>query len=104
MKLQTHIPEERRRAVEYEVPYKGYSKTYIGQTKRTLKVRLGEHGQAVVRGGPKNDIAVHVHELHHVIDWVGDVIKRSVSGYWKSGKTEAAHIRMSKETMNLDSS
>ena len=104
MKLKTHIPEERRRAVVYEVPYKDYSKTYIEQTKRTLKVGLGEHKQAVVRGDPKNDIAVHIHELHHVIDWVGDLIKRSVSGYSKRGETKAAHIRMSKETMNLDSS
>ena len=26
----------------------------------------------MVRGDPKNDIAVHVRELHHVIDWVGN--------------------------------
>ena len=91
MKLQTHILEERRRAVVYEVPYKDYGKTYLGQTKRTLKVRLGEHKQAVVRGDPKNDIAVHVHELHHVIDWVVNMVKRSVCGYWKENNRGHPH-------------
>ena len=33
---------------------------YVGETKRTLKVRLSEHRQSVKRGDPKNGIAVHV--------------------------------------------
>ena len=41
--------------------------TYIGETKRTLKVRLGEHKQAVKRGDPKNGITVHAHESNYVI-------------------------------------
>ena len=36
-----------------------------------LKVRLGEHKQAVKRGEPKNGIAVHAHETQHGIDWNG---------------------------------
>ena len=31
----------------------------MGETKRTLKVRLSEYRQVVKRGDPKNDIAVH---------------------------------------------
>ena len=63
MKVKTCIPEEKKRAVVYEVPCKDCNKTYIGETKRTLKVRLGEHKQAVKRGDPKNGIAVHAHEF-----------------------------------------
>ena len=58
MRLKTRIPEERKRGVVYEVPCKEYSKTYVGETKRTLKVRLGEHKQTVKRGAPRNGIAV----------------------------------------------
>ena len=64
----------------YEVPCKEYDKCYIGETKRTLKVRLGEHKQVVKRGDPKNGIAVHAHESNHTIDW--DEARSNVSGYW----------------------
>ena len=53
MRLKTRIPDERKRGVVYEVLCKESSKTYVGETKRTLKVRLGEHKQAVKRGDPK---------------------------------------------------
>ena len=46
MRLKTRMPEERKRGVVYEVPCKECSKTYVGETKRTLKVRLEEHKQA----------------------------------------------------------
>ena len=82
MKVKIRIPEEK---------------------KRKLKVRLGEHKQAVKRGDPKNGIAVHAHQSHHAIDWDGTTVKTSVTRYWQRRTTEAIHIRMSRGTMNLDS-
>ena len=41
MKVKTCVPEENRKEFVYEVPCKG--KFYVEETKRTLKVRLGEH-------------------------------------------------------------
>ena len=38
----------------------------MGETKRTLKVRLSEHSQAVKQGDPKNRIAVHVQKTQPV--------------------------------------
>ena len=58
MRVKTRILEEKR-GVVYEVPCKECHQTYIGETKRTLKVRLSEHKQAVKRGDTKNGIAVH---------------------------------------------
>ena len=55
--------------------------TIPGETKRTFKVRLGEHKQAVKRGDPKNGIAVHAHESNHTIDWDGARVERSVKIY-----------------------
>ena len=43
MKVKTRVAKEKKRGVVYEVPCKECSKTYIGETKRMLKVRLGEH-------------------------------------------------------------
>ena len=103
MKLKNRIPEEEKRSVVYKVPCKDCSKTYIGETKRTLKVRFSEHKQAVKRGDPKNGIAVHAHESHHSIDRDGARVKRTVTNYWQRRATEANQIRTSGQTMNLDS-
>ena len=42
---------------------------YIGETGRTLKKTLKEHGYAVRRGDPKNRIAVHAWDNEHRVDW-----------------------------------
>ena len=41
MKDKTPILEEKKKGVVYEVPCKDCHRVYIGETKRTLKVRLG---------------------------------------------------------------
>ena len=55
----------------YEVPCKDCRKTYVGETNRSRKVRLGEHKQAVKKGNPKSGIAVHAYKAHHEINWNG---------------------------------
>ena len=104
MNVKNRIPEERKREVVYEVPCKECHLSYIGETKRNLRVRIGEHKQAVKRGDPRNGIAVYAHQSQHAINWDGAKVKRSVSGYWKRRTTEAIHIRLSEGTMNLDNS
>ena len=104
MKVKTQIPDERKRCVVYEVPCKDCDKRYIGETRRMLKVRLGEHKQAVKKGDPKNGIAVHAHESQHAIDWEKARVKRCVSGYWQRRTSEAIQIMMRYGIMNLDSS
>ena len=74
----------------------------VGETKRTLKVRLGEHRQAVKRGDSKNGIVVHAHNTQHVIDGKGEKVRKMEANYWRKN-VEAIHIKTSEETMNLDS-
>ena len=78
------------------------SKTYVREAERTLKVRLGEHKQAVKRGDPRNGIAVHAHETQHEIDWNGAEVKKMEVNYWKRRTIEAIQIKTSSKTMNLD--
>ena len=103
MKVKTHVLEDKRRGVVYKVPCKDCSKTYVyvGEIKRTLKVRLGEHKQVVKRGDPKNGIAEHAHNTQHAIDWMGAKEKMD-SNYWRRRTIEAIHIETSADTMNLD--
>ena len=79
-------------------------KTYIGETKRTLKARRREHRQAVKSGGLKNGIAVHAHNTQHAIDWMGTRARKRGANYWWRRTIEAIQIKTSKDTMNLDSS
>ena len=103
MRVKTNIPEEKKTGVIYEVPCEECPQTYIGETKRTLKVRLSEHKQAVKHGDPKNGIAVHAHESNHRIDWDGARVRRSgMTSYWRRRTTEAILIQQREETMNLD--
>ena len=39
--------EQKQTGVVYEIPCKDCPEVYVGETKRTLKVRLSEHRQAV---------------------------------------------------------
>ena len=55
----------------YQVPCKDCNRTYIGETKRTLKVRLGVYKQEVRRGDSNNGIPVPAHETH--MRWTGMV-------------------------------
>ena len=48
-----------------------------------LRVRRGEHKQAVKKGNPKNGIAVHGHETQHEINWNGAEVKKIETTYWK---------------------
>ena len=103
MKVKTKTPEEKLTGVVYEIPCGQCDEVYLGETKRTLKVRLGEHRQTVKRGDQKNGIAVHVHNTQHCIDWKGSKIRRRAAGYWERRTTEAIQIRKTSPNMNLDS-
>ena len=103
MKLKTCVMDERKRGVVYDVPCKECKETYVGETKRTLRVKLGEHKQAVKKSNPKNGIAVHAHETQREINWNGPEVKKMEANYWKRRTFEAIQIEASSETMNLDS-
>ena len=96
-------PEQKQTGVVHEVPCKDRPEVYVGETKRTLKVRLSEHRQAVKRGDPKNGIVVHVQKTNHCINWEGATVQRRAKGFWLRRTEEAIQIRRATLNMNLDS-
>ena len=80
MQVKNKTPEQKQTGVVYEIPCKDCPEVYVGETKRTLKVRLSEHRQAVKRGDPKNGIAVHVQKTNHCINWEGTTVQRRAEG------------------------
>ena len=69
VRVKQEMPEEKRKEVVYQVLCKDCPKVYIGETKRTLKIRISEHKLAVYKGDEKNGIAVHAHTTNHNINW-----------------------------------
>ena len=65
------MPEEKKKEVVYHVPFKDCRKVHIRETKRTLKIVMAEHKQAVKKGDENNGIPVHAHTTNHSIDWEG---------------------------------
>ena len=60
---------DKQKGVVYRVNCNTCNQTYIGETGRTLKVRLKEHHRAVNVSDIKNGIAVHANEHDHPVDW-----------------------------------
>lgn len=90
---EVHYPSRLEKRSSLQSPCKECSKSYFGENKRTLKIRLGEHKQAEKRGDLKNGIAVHAHESNHAIDWDEAKVRSSVSGYWQQRVTKAILIK-----------
>ena len=103
MQVKSRTPEQKQTGVVYKIPCKECPEVYVGETKRTLKVRLSEHRQAVKRGDPKNGIAVHVQKTNHCINWEGATVQRRAEGFWLRRTVEAIQIKKATPNMNLDS-
>ena len=69
--MKQKIPEEKKKEVVNQVPCKDCPKVYLGEIKRTLKIRISEHKQAVKKADERNGIAVHAHTTNHNINWEG---------------------------------
>ena len=62
----------------YQVPCKDCQGSYVGETKRSLAVRLKEHKHTVVNGNKETSaLAEYVFSTSHDIDWVNASIVAS---------------------------
>ena len=75
MQVKNKIPEQKQTGVVYEIPCKGCPEVYMGETKRTLKVRLSEHRQAVNEETPRT-VCSSFQKTNHCINWEGTTVQR----------------------------
>ena len=61
----------------------------MGETGRTLKERLVEHKRAVREWKETSEIAVHVAETRHTMDWTGTLVVDREKEYFKRGCKES---------------
>ena len=88
--------------VVYLIHCSDCSAVYIGESERTLKVRLAEHKRAVRMGDVNNGIAVHSLKTGHSIAWDrAKITDREIHGQRRRVK-EAIRIQKCQVRMNLD--
>ena len=100
-KVKDNPAEEKVKGVVYKIDC-SCGDTYIGETGRTLKVRLKEHKRAVCTQLSTNGIAVHVNQTGHDIEWNSAQVLERESKWWKRRYKEALRIQAESTTMNLD--
>ena len=89
LQVKNRTPEQKQTGVVYEVLCWDCPEVYVGETMRTLKVRLSERREAVRQGDPKNGIAVHVQKTNHCINWDCATVQRRVEGFCQRRTLEA---------------
>ena len=65
-----HVPQQERPGVVYHIPCTNCTRTYIGQTGRTLTQHLKEHRRAVRNANTATSaLAEHAHSTGHPVNW-----------------------------------
>ena len=83
--------------IVYKFNYKNCPATYIGESKRALRVCINEH-----KNKKNSESVVCEHQLgfNHEFDWKNTEIVDYVSNYRKRSKSEVIHIKFNKFSIN----
>ena len=81
------------RGLIYLIPCKDCHRRYIGETGRPLPERISEHKRAVRVFHPNSEVAHHVHEENHAMDWDSVRILGREEGRFKRIFKEAWHTK-----------
>ena len=100
-KVKSRTEEEKIKGVIYRVQC-SCGDTYIGETGRTMDVRLKEHKRAVKTNNQNNGIAVHANKTRDDIQWDSVEVLERESNLYKRKFKEALHIKDENSLMNLD--
>lgn len=57
------------KSVIYNIPCKGCTKEYIGETGRGLKKRITEHKKDVIKHRTSNSLVLHIDKFKHLPNW-----------------------------------
>ena len=92
-----------KRGAVYKVECGDCDAKYIGETKRTARVRISEHQRALRLDQPeKSAVAEHALQTLHDINWTGVEVIAHEEQYWKRRVKEAIAIQKNQASMNRD--
>lgn len=103
MKVKSTRPDDRKKGVVYEVPCADCNCVYVGETGRSLEMRLKEHRYAVKTMDTNNGVAVHAWTNDHHVNWEAAKVITVEQHQTKRKVLESLHIKKQSDTSNLDS-
>ena len=92
MRVKSTRPDEQKKGVIYEVPCADCDCVYVGETGRSLEMRLKEH-RYTVKKDSKNGKAVHTCSSNHNVDWEAVKVVAVEQNLTKRKVLESLHIR-----------
>ena len=97
------VPQECRKAVVYRVLCGSCDMSYVGETGRTLQLRIKEHRRALTNGDPcMSTLAEHAINHHNNIAWEDAIVVDADPHMYRRQTLEAWHIRQEPNPMNRD--
>ena len=102
MRVKSTRPENKKKGVIYEVPCADCDCVYVGETGRSLEMRLKEHRYAVKSCDTKNGVAVHAWNNDHHVNWDAARVVAVEHHLTKRKVLESLHIREQRKSSNLD--
>lgn len=102
-KLKDPLPLGKQTCVVYEVPCGADHKTYIGQTKRKVDVRMAEHKRDVRNNDPKSGLSQHALQAGHLFNFDKIKILERIDDQACRKIAEMFHVKLAGEekTVNL---
>lgn len=98
MKSRIHMKQKSN--IVYEIPCKDCSKTYIGQTSRSMNSRIISHRSDCKRNINSCALSEHVNRNDHRIDYDNSRILDSEKNLMKRVFLEMVHINSNSNSMN----
>lgn len=97
------VPDEKKKGIVYLISCSDCDSRYVGETKRSVKVRVAEH-ERHTRSGRTTESAVaeHVWNCDHKIKWDKVKILDMAQNWQERRVKEALHIAMIKPDLNRD--
>ena len=88
--------------VVYQINCKNCKECYIGQSDRTLKTRIDEHRDNIIKHLKYyNVVTKHRIKQYHQFDWKGVIIKDKETNWRKRRILEMIEIKNNNNTINL---
>jgi len=96
------LPLTSRPNVVYKINCQDCEASYVGQTKRTLNTRIGEHRNHIRRNSPQSSVITdHRLEFNHEFDWNNVEVLDEEKNYNKRLISEMIHIKRQRKSINL---
>ena len=102
MKVKSARPQNLKKGVVYEVPCADCDYVYVGETGRSLEMRLKEHKYTVKNNDTNNGVTIHAWDNDQHVNWDAAKVVAVEHHFTMRKVLESLHVREKMNSSNLD--